>query len=58
MSKFTSIRLPFHRLHLLEFWGPKADPGVARGELIDSKVLLRKLWKQKDLEPAETVLPT
>jgi hypothetical protein len=57
MSKFKAIKLPFHRLHLLDFWGSKADPKLHEANSLTAKVVLCKLWKQ-NLEPGEKVLPS
>ncbi len=55
MNKFNAIKLPFHRLHLLEFWGLKSDPKLNEANSLTAKIVLRKLWKD-NLEPGKKVL--
>jgi hypothetical protein len=57
MSKFNAIKLPFHRLHLLDSWGSKSDSKLHKAHSLIAKLVLYKLWKE-GLEPEKEVLPS
>jgi hypothetical protein len=56
MTKGNSLRLPAHRLSLLDFWAPKTEPKFAKAHTLISKVIVYKLTKE-ELESGKEVPP-
>jgi hypothetical protein len=54
MSKFNSLRLPYHRVYLYEHWGAEFNPKLAKAHSIIAKLLLYELTKE-GLEPGKEV---
>jgi hypothetical protein len=54
MNRISAIRLPFHRLYLLDFWKPKFNSKLHRVQSLIGKLVLLKLWKE-GMEPGEEV---
>jgi flagellin-specific chaperone FliS len=54
MSKFNSLRLPYHRVHLYGHWEAEFNPKLAKAHSIITKLRLYELTKE-GLEPGKEV---